>query len=73
MTATDALPEPLRTIWRYAKTQKDWVMVRDIVRKDYAVLKGKNTQYVIECCVSLTEQGYGEVDLTMGKARFKTR
>ncbi len=71
LTATDALPEPSRTIWKYAKEQGDWVRVRDIIRKGYAVLKNKNTEDVINCVLSLQEQGYGEVDLTPGKVRFK--
>jgi len=71
MTATDQLAEPSLTIWKYAKEQGDWVMVRDIVRKGYAVLKNKNTEDVINYVLSLERQGYGKVDLTPGKVKFK--
>jgi hypothetical protein len=74
LTAADALPEPLRTIWKATKEAKgEWLAVRDISRKDYAVLKGKNTAAEITSFVEqLAAMELIEINRTHAAIRFKT-
>lgn len=62
LTATDALPEPLRTIWRAAQKEGDWLTARDVARKEYAALKWRNTAAEIVAVVKKLE-GMGLVEV----------
>jgi hypothetical protein len=57
-----SLGEPLKTIWLFAKERNDWVTVRDIQRKDFATLKGKNSEQIRQYLGLLADSGYGEID-----------
>jgi hypothetical protein len=59
---SDSLGEPLKTIWLMAKERADWVTVRDIQRKDKAVLKGKSSEQIHQYLGLLADSGYGEID-----------
>jgi hypothetical protein len=62
LKVSDSLSEPLRTIWRMAKERGDWVTVRDIQRKDFAILKGKGSEKIHQYLGLLADRGYGEID-----------
>jgi hypothetical protein len=59
---SDSLGEPLKTIWLFTKERSDWVTVRDIQRKDFAILKGKNSEQIRQYLGLLADSGYGEID-----------
>jgi hypothetical protein len=69
---SDSLGEPLKTIWLMAKERNDWVTVRDIQRKDFAILKGKGSEQIRQYLGLLADSGYGEVD-EEGKAHSSVR
>ncbi len=71
LKVSDDLGEPLKTIWRFCKEQGDWVSVRQIARKDFAVLKGKNSNDIRRYLGLLEDMGYGELDESEGSVRFK--
>ena len=75
LDVSDSLGEPLKTIWRMAKERQDWISVRDIQRKDFAILKGKGSEQINQYLGLLAESGHGEIE-EEGKAhssvRFKT-
>jgi hypothetical protein len=59
---SDSLGEPLKTIWLFTKERADWVTVRDIQRKDFAILKGKGSEQIRQYLGLLADSGYGEID-----------
>lgn len=59
---SDSLAEPLKSIWLFAKEQQDWVTVRDIQRKNFAVLKGKSSEQIHQYVGLLGDRGYGLLD-----------
>jgi hypothetical protein len=69
---SDALGEPLKTIWLFAKERNDWVTVRDIQRKDFAILKGKGSEQIHQYLGLLSDTGYGEID-EEGKSHSSVR
>ena len=69
---SDSLGEPLKTIWLMAKERADWVTVRDIQRKDFAILKGKGSEQIHQYLGLLADSGYGEID-EEGKAHSSVR
>ncbi len=71
LRVSDDLGEPLRTIWLFCKEQTDWVSVREICRKDFAVLKGKNSNDVRRYLGLLNDGGYGELDSSGNTVRFR--
>jgi hypothetical protein len=62
LKVSDDLAEPLRTIWLFCKEQASWASVRDIQRKNFAVLKGKTAQEIHRYLGLLADLGYGEID-----------
>jgi len=71
LRVSDDLGEPLKTIWLFCKEQTDWVSVREICRKDFAVLKGKNSNDVRRYLGLLNDGGYGELDSSGNTVRFR--
>jgi hypothetical protein len=70
--ATDALSEPLRTIWRVAQEKQDWLSARDIAKKEYAVFKGRNTAAEIVAVVQKLERmGLLEINNEGQAIRFR--
>jgi hypothetical protein len=70
----DSLAEPLKTIWLFTKERTDWVTVRDIQRKDFAILKGKGSEQIYQYLGLLADSGYGvidEEDKSHSSVRFK--
>jgi hypothetical protein len=59
---SDSLGEPLKSIWLFTKEQKDWVTVREIQRKNFAVLKGKSSEQIHQYLGLLADTGYGQID-----------
>ena len=59
---SNSLGEPLKTIWLMAKERAEWVTVRDIQRKDFAILKGKGSEQIRQYLGLLADSGYGEID-----------
>lgn len=59
---THGLQEPLKTIYLYAKKQNNWVTVRDVQRKDFAVLKGKGAKNIRQYLGLLADSGLGEIE-----------
>jgi hypothetical protein len=59
---SDSLGEPLKAILLFTKEQRDWVTVRDIQRKNFAVLKGKNSEQIHQHLGLLADTGYGQID-----------
>lgn len=59
---SNSLGEPLKTIWLFTKERADWVTVRDIQRKDFAILKGKGSEQIHQYLGLLSDSGYGEID-----------
>jgi hypothetical protein len=72
LKVSDSLGEPLKTIWLMAKERTDWVTVRDIQRKDFAILKGKNSEQIHQYLGLLSDKGYGEID-EQGKSHSSVR
>jgi DNA polymerase III delta prime subunit len=69
---SDSLGEPLKTIWLLCKERTDWVTVRDIQRKDFAILKGKGSEQIHQYLGLLSDSGYGEID-EEGKSHSSVR
>jgi hypothetical protein len=59
---SDSLAEPLKSIWLFTKEQQNWVTVRDIQRKNFAVLKGKSSEQIHQYLGLLADSGYGQID-----------
>jgi hypothetical protein len=57
-----ALGEPLKTIWLFAKGQQGWITVRDVQRKNFAILKGKSSEQIHRYVGLLSDTGYGKID-----------
>jgi hypothetical protein len=72
LKVSDSLGEPLKTIWLFAKQQSNWVTVRDIQRKDFAILKGKGSEQIHQILGLLADSGYGEID-EEGKSHSSVR
>jgi hypothetical protein len=72
LKVSDSLGEPLKTIWLMAKERNDWVTVRDVQRKDFAILKGKGSEQIHQYLGLLADSGYGEID-EEGKAHSSVR
>jgi hypothetical protein len=72
LKVSDSLGEPLKTIWLMAKERTDWVTVRDIQRKDFAILKGKGSEQIHQYLGLLADSGYGEID-EEGKSHSSVR
>ncbi len=62
LKVSDALGEPLKTIWLFAKDKNDWVTSKEIYQKSYAVLKGKGVKEIRQYLGLLADTGYGEID-----------
>lgn len=62
LKVSDSLAEPLKSIWLFTKEQQDWVTVRDIQRKNFAVLKGKSSEQIHQYLGLLADTGYGQID-----------
>lgn len=62
LKVSDSLAEPLKSIWLFTKEQQDWVSVRDIQRKNFAVLKGKSSEQIHQYLGLLADTGYGQID-----------
>jgi hypothetical protein len=69
---SDSLAEPLKTIWLFTKEKNDWVTVRDIQRKAFAVLKEKGSEQIHQYLGLLADSGYGEID-EEGKSHSSVR
>ena len=72
LKVSDSLGEPLKTIWLMAKERGDWISVRDIQRKDKAVLKGKGSEQIHQYIGLLADSGYGKID-EEGKSHSSVR
>ncbi len=72
LKVSDSLGEPLKTIWLFTKERADWVTVRDVQRKDFATLKGKNSEQIHQYLGLLADSGYGEID-EEGKSHSSVR
>jgi hypothetical protein len=72
LRVSDSLGEPLKTIWLMAKERADWITVRDIQRKDFAILKGKGSEQIHSFLGLLADSGYGEID-EEGKSHSSVR
>jgi hypothetical protein len=55
-----------------AKERADWVTVREIQRKDFAILKGKGSEQIHQYLGLLADSGYGEID-EEGKSHSSVR
>ncbi|MBD0343323.1 MAG: DUF87 domain-containing protein [Coleofasciculus sp. Co-bin14] len=62
LKVSDSLGEPLKTIWLMAKERADWVTVRDIQQKSFAVLKGKSSKQIRQYVGLLADTGLGQID-----------
>ena len=72
LKVSDSLREPLKSIWLMAKERADWITVRDVQRKDFAVLKGKGSEQIHQYLGLLADTGYGEID-EEGKAHSSVK
>jgi hypothetical protein len=71
LLASQVLGEPLRTIWKFAKEEEDWITTRDVLRRTFSTLKTANTEEVQKYFLALSEKGYGEIDLSGKSPRFR--
>jgi hypothetical protein len=62
LKVSDALDEPFKTIWLFAKEKNEWVTAKEIYQKSYANLKGKSVKQIRQLLGLLADKGYGEVD-----------
>jgi hypothetical protein len=72
LKVSDSLGEPLKTIWLFTKKRADWVTVRDIQRKDFAILNGKGSEQIHQYLGLLADSGYGKID-EEGKSHSSVR
>jgi flagellar hook-length control protein FliK len=72
LKVSDSLGEPLKTIWLFTKERADWLTVRDVQRKDFAILKGKGSEQIHQYLGLLADSGYGEID-EEGKSHSSVR
>jgi KaiC/GvpD/RAD55 family RecA-like ATPase len=68
---SDDLGEPLKTIWLFAKEQRDWIKPRDIQRRTFAALKGKTSEDIRRYLGLLNDMGYGELEESDGSVVFR--
>jgi hypothetical protein len=68
---TPDLGEPLKTILLFCKERADWVKVRDIQRKDFPALQGKNSEDIRRYLGLLNDLGYGQIEESGTTVRFK--
>lgn len=69
---SDSLGEPLKSIFLFCKERANWVTVREIQRKDFAILKGKGSEQIHQYLGLLADRGYGEID-ELDKAHSSVR
>jgi hypothetical protein len=62
LKVSDSLGEPLKSLFLFCKERADWVTVREIQRKDFAILKGKGSEQIHQYLGLLADSGYGEID-----------
>jgi hypothetical protein len=72
LKVSDSLAEPLKSLFLFCKGRTDWVTVREIQRKDFAVLKGKGSEQIHQYLGLLSDSGYGEID-EEGKSHSSVR
>jgi hypothetical protein len=72
LKVSDSLGEPLKSLFLFCKGRVDWVTVREIQRKDFAVLKGKGSEQIHQYLGLLSDSGYGEID-EEGKSHSSVR
>ncbi|NEQ26409.1 MAG: hypothetical protein F6K28_46735, partial [Microcoleus sp. SIO2G3] len=72
LKVSDSLGEPLKSIFRFCKERANWVTVREIQRKDFAILKGKGSEQIHQYLGLLADRGYGEID-ELDKAHSSVR
>ncbi|MBD1871230.1 ATP-binding protein [Cyanobacteria bacterium FACHB-471] len=68
---SDALGEPLRTIWLFAKEQGDWIKPPDVQRKNFSVLKDANSEKIRQYFGLLSDMNYGEIDESGESVTFR--
>lgn len=71
LTASQALGEPLRTIWQYCKEQGGWITTRELLRKDFKTLKSADTAQIKEYFYILKKMQYGEIDESGTSVKFQ--
>jgi len=69
---SDSLGEPLKSLFLFCKERSDWVTVREIQRKDFAILKGKGSEQIHQYLGLLADSGYGKID-EEGKSHSSVR
>ena len=72
LKVSDSLGEPLKSIFLFCKERANWVTVREIQRKDFAILKGKGSEQIHQYLGLLADRGYGEID-ELDKAHSSVR
>jgi hypothetical protein len=71
LKASDALGEPLKTIWLFAKEQGDWIKTRDVQRKNFSVLKDVKSEKIRQYFGLLSDMNYGEIDESGDSVAFR--
>lgn len=71
LKVSDALGEPLKTIWVFAKEQGDWIKPRDVQRKNFSVLKDSNSEKIRQYFGLLSDMNYGEIDESGESVAFR--
>ncbi|MBD2055307.1 ATP-binding protein [Oculatella sp. FACHB-28] len=71
LKVSDALGEPLKTIWLFAKEQGDWIKPRDVQRKNFSVLKDANSEKIRQYFGLLSDMNYGEIDESGESVTFR--
>ncbi|MFM7851360.1 MAG: helicase HerA domain-containing protein [Flammeovirgaceae bacterium] len=68
---SEILGDDLKSILKFAIEKRNWISIRDILRKDFSALKNHNSEKIRELFLILTSKGYGETRNINSSFQFK--
>lgn len=71
LSISEILPDGLKSILKFAIEKRNWISIRDVLRKDFSTLKNHNSDKVRELFLILKSKGYGECRVVNSSFQFK--
>lgn len=71
LSISEILPDGLKSILKFAIEKRNWISIRDVLRKDFSTLKNHNSDKVKELFLILKSKGYGECRVVNSSFQFK--
>lgn len=71
LSISEILPDGLKSILKFAIEKRNWISIRDVLRKDFSTLKNHNSDKVKELFLILKSKGYGECRVINSSFQFK--